>query len=135
MASDLILTKVNEAMLRVEGDMGIARELSEHLTFEVPGAKFSPKYKARVWDGKIRLLNSRNMQVYAGLVYEIQNFCEERGYTLDIDPELIMTEEFSLAEAKEFADSLSLPFLPHDHQLRAYALAIRHAREIGRAHV
>ena len=67
MASDLILTKVNEAMLRVEGDMGIARELSEHLTFEVPGAKFSPKYKARVWDGKIRLLNSRNMQVYAGL--------------------------------------------------------------------
>jgi superfamily II DNA or RNA helicase len=130
MASDLTLVKVNEAMLRVEGDMGIARELSEHLTFEVPGAKFSPKYKSRVWDGKIRLLNSRNMQVYAGLVQEIQNFCEERGYTLDVDPELTMTEEFSLAEAKEFADSLSLPFVPHDHQLRAFALAIRHARGI-----
>ena len=130
MASDLILTKVNEAMLRVEGDMGIARELSEHLTFEVPGAKFSPKYKARVWDGKIRLLNSRNMQVYAGLVHEIQKFCDERDYTLDVDPELVVTEEFSLAEAKEFADTLQLPFVPHDHQLRAFALAVRHSRGI-----
>jgi superfamily II DNA or RNA helicase len=130
MDSDLTLTKVNEAMLRVEGDMGIARELSEHLTFEVPGAKFSPKYKSRVWDGKIRLLNSRNMQVYAGLVNEIQNFCEERGYSLDIDPELVMTEEFSLAEAKEFAETLNLPFVAHDHQLRAFALAVRNSRGI-----
>jgi hypothetical protein len=100
MTQDITITKVNEAWLRVDGDMGIARELAEHLTFEVPGAKFSPKYKARVWDGKIRLLNSRNMQTYAGLVSEIQKFCEERDYSIDVDPELIETEEFSLAEAK-----------------------------------
>ena len=78
MDSNLKLVKVNEAWMRVEGDMGIARELSDHLTFEVPGAKFSPKYKARVWDGKIRLLNSRNMTIYAGLVQEVSTFCEER---------------------------------------------------------
>jgi superfamily II DNA or RNA helicase len=130
MDSDLKLTKVNQAWMRVEGDMGIARELSDHLTFEVPGAKFSPKYKSRVWDGKIRLLNSRNMTIYAGLTQEVRNFCEERGYTIDIDPELSMTEEFSLAEAKEFADTLGLPFSPHDHQLRAFALAVRHSRGI-----
>ena len=130
MDSDLKLTKVNEAWIRVDGDMGIARELSEHLTFEVPGAKFSPKYKARVWDGKIRLLNSRNMQTYAGLVTEIQKFCEERDYSLDVDPELTMTEEFSLAEANEFANTLQLPFVPHDHQLRAFALAVRNSRGI-----
>ena len=148
MASDLSLVKVDEAWLRVDGDMGIARELSDHLTFEVPGAKFSPKYKARVWDGKIRLLNSRNMTVYAGLVPEIQNFCEERGYSLDVDPELVATEEFSLTEAKDFADTLNLPFAPHGHQLRAFALAVRNNRgvlisptasgkslKIGRAHV
>jgi len=130
MDSNLKLVKVNEAWMRIEGDMGIARELSEFLTFEVPGAKFSPKYKSRVWDGKIRLLNSRNMQVYAGLTQEIVKFCEERDYSIDVDPELTMTEEFSLAEAKEFADGLNLPFVPHDHQLRAFALAIRNSRGI-----
>ena len=130
MTHDITITKVNEAWLRVDGDMGIARELSEHLTFEIPGAKFSPKYKARVWDGKIRLLNSRNMQAYAGLTQEIVKFCEERDYIIDVDPELVVTEEFSLSEAKDFADNLSLPFVPHDHQLRAFALAIRSNRGI-----
>jgi len=130
MDSNLTLTKVNEAWLRVDGDMGIARELAEHLTFEVPGAKFSPKYKARVWDGKIRLLNSRNMQVYAGLAHEIKQFCEERDYSIDIDSELVDTEEFSLAEAKEYAQSLGLPFEAHEHQIRAFALAVRNNRGI-----
>lgn len=78
MKSDIALVKVNEVYLRVNGDMGIARELAEHLTFEVPGAKFSPAFKAKHWDGKIRLLNSRNMLTYAGLAHEIKNFCAER---------------------------------------------------------
>lgn len=130
MDSDLKLTKVNEAWMRVEGDIGIARELSDHLTFEVPGAKFSPKYKSRVWDGKIRLLNSRNMQCYAGLVQEVFNFCQERGYRVEIDPDLTMTEEFSLEEAKDFATTLGLPFQSNPHQLRAFALAVRNSRGI-----
>ena len=128
MDSDLKLVKVNEAWLRVEGDMGIARELAEFLTFEIPGAKFSPKFKSRVWDGKIRLLNSRNMTTYAGLTQDIIKFCEERDYTIEVDPELIETEEFSLAEAKEFSHSLGLPFEAHDHQLRAFALGVRSKR-------
>ena len=130
MDSDIILTKVNEAFMRVEGNAGIIRELSDYLTFEVPGAKFSPKYKSRVWDGKIRLLNARNMTIYAGLVNVVQNFCEENGFGIEVDRDLTMTEEFSLAEAKEFADTLQLPFVPHDHQLRAFALAVRHSRGI-----
>ena len=128
--SDIILHKIDEAWLRVEAEAGAFRELQEHLTFDVPGAKFSPKYKAKLWDGRIKLLDSRNGKCYAGLVQEIQKFCQERDYTLQIDPELTITEEFSLAEAKEFSDTLGLPFDPHDHQLRAFALAVRHSRGI-----
>ena len=128
--SDIILHKIDEAWLRVEAEAGAFRELQEHLTFDVPGAKFSSKYKAKLWDGRIKLLDSRNGKCYAGLVQEIQKFCQERDYTLQIDPELTITEEFSLAEAKEFSDTLGLPFDPHDHQLRAFALAVRHSRGI-----
>mgnify|MGYP003339917220 CR=1 FL=1 len=105
MASDLILTKVNEAWLRVEGDMGIARELSEHLTFEVPGAKFSPKYKSRVWDGKIRLLNLKTQQIYLGLVPYVKKFCKDAGYTVEYLEEEINTP----LDTKNIANSLSLP--------------------------
>ena len=46
--SDIILHKIDEAWLRVEAEAGAFRELQEHLTFDVPGAKFSPKYKAKL---------------------------------------------------------------------------------------
>jgi len=128
MDSDIIITKVNESWIRVDGNAGMLREIADYLTFEVPGAKFSPKYKSRVWDGKIRLLNSRNNQTYAGLTKEIQKLCEDHDFTYSIARELNETEEFSLAEAKEFSHTLGLPFEAHDHQLRAFALGVRSKR-------
>ena len=128
MDSDIVLHKVNEAWMRVECESSIARELSEHLTFEVPGAKYSPKFKARVWDGKIRLLNSRNMQTYLGLVEELTRFAQERDYTIECD--FGATEALSLDEAKHYSKTLNLPFEAHDHQIRAFALAIRNSRGV-----
>lgn len=126
MDSDIVLHKVNEAWMRVECDPSIARELSEHLTFEVPGAKYSPKFKARIWDGKIRILNSRNMQTYLGLVEELTRFAQERDYTIECD--FGATEALSLEEARNYSRSLDLPFEAHDHQIRAFALGVRNSR-------
>lgn len=126
--ADIILHKVNEVFMMIECESSIARELSEHLTFEVPGAKYSPKFKARVWDGKIRLLNSRNMQTYLGLVEELTRFAQERDYTIECD--FGATEALSLDEAKTYSKSLNLPFEAHDHQIRAFVLAIRNSRGV-----
>ena len=41
-------------MLKIELEDGIAAELSEYFSFYVPGYKFMPAYKHKVWDGKIR---------------------------------------------------------------------------------
>ena len=128
MDSDIRLHKVNEAFISVECDPGIARELAEHLTFEVPGAKYSPAFKAKHWDGKIRLFNSRNNQIYHGLSREVIRWGQEHDYTVESVDGFDATEEFSLAEAKEFSHSLGLPFESHDHQLRAFALAVRNKR-------
>jgi superfamily II DNA or RNA helicase len=53
---------------------------------------------------------------------------QEHDYTVESVDGFDATEEFSLAEAKEFSHSLGLPFEPHDHQLRAFALAVRNKR-------
>ena len=126
--SDVVLRKVDEAWLKVDADTSVFRELQDHLTFDVPGAKFSPKYRAKIWDGRIKLLDARNARCYAGLTQEIIKFCHDRDYTFDVDRELNETEEFSLAEAKEFSLTLGLPFDAHDHQLRAFAIAVRSKR-------
>jgi hypothetical protein len=49
---------VNSAFVRVLTDNGVAYELQDFFTYEVPGAKFTPAYKNKYWDGKIRLFNA-----------------------------------------------------------------------------
>ena len=63
MSGDIILHKKNEVYLQVECERSIARELNEFFSFEVPEAKFMPSYKNRMWDGKIRLFDSRTNQI------------------------------------------------------------------------
>ena len=126
--SDLILHKKNEAYIQFECDRGIAQELSDYFTFYVPGHQFTPAFKSRVWDGKIRLADLRSFTIYHGLVPYIEIFCKERDYTLEIDSDVSVTQNFSLIEAKEFVDTLKAPHEIRDYQLKSFVQAIRNKR-------
>jgi superfamily II DNA or RNA helicase len=126
--SDLILHKKNEAYIQFECDRGIAQELSDYFTFFVPGHQFTPAFKSRIWDGKIRLADLRSFTIYHGLVLYIEIFCKEREYTLEIDSDVSVTQIFSLVEAKEFVDTLKLPHEIRDYQLKSFVQAIRNKR-------
>ena len=78
----LILKKKNEVFVTVECDPSIEMELSEHFCFYVPGYKFMPAYKNRMWDGKIRLFDSRKKTLYCGLIKYLREFCESRDYSI-----------------------------------------------------
>ena len=125
---DIQLLKVNEAYVHVICERNIAQELSDYFTFYVPGYQFTPAYKSRYWDGKIRLLDSRTMNIYRGLVFYIEKFCEERKYTIDVDVTLKVTENFSGVEALEFISTLNLPFEVREYQCKSFLHAVRHKR-------
>ena len=44
----LTIEKLNEVNIRVYGDAGCEQELENFFTYEVPGARFTPKFKARL---------------------------------------------------------------------------------------
>jgi superfamily II DNA or RNA helicase len=79
--TDIVIDKKNHFHIKIDCDPGIARELSEHFTIEVPGAKFHPKVKAKVWDGKLRLFNYQSKTIYGGLAGNIQEFARKSGYS------------------------------------------------------
>ena len=81
-----------------------------------------------MWDGKIRLADLRSFTIYHGLVPYIEVFCKERDYTLEIDSDVSVTQNFSLVEAKEFVDTLKLPHEIRDYQLKSFVQAIRNKR-------
>lgn len=130
---DLTLYKQNEVFLRFACEKSVAQELADYFTFFVPGYQFMPAYKNRLWDGKIRLADLRSFTIYHGLVPYIQKFCEERDYKLAIDTPISVTESFSVAEAKEFIDSLELHKSiiqegARDYQVKAFISAVRNKR-------
>ncbi len=52
------IRKKNHAMLAISTEPSIDYELSSHFEWYVPGYKFMPAYKNRIWDGKFRLYNT-----------------------------------------------------------------------------
>ena len=46
------ISKINEVYLTLEVDDSLEKELSDYFTFEVPGAKFMPHYRKKLWDCK-----------------------------------------------------------------------------------
>lgn len=129
-SNKIFVHKLNEVYLRCECDSGIAMELSEFFTFFVPGYKFVPSFRNKLWDGKIRLFNRQNNTLYIGLLAYLKSFCHEREYELEISKELLTTENLSLSEAEEFADTLGLPFEARDYQIQAFTHCVRNNRAL-----
>lgn len=89
-------------------DFGIEQEMSDFFTFFAPGYKFHPKVKAKIWDGKIRLLDARKKTLYKGLLGIAIKFAKDRGYEFKIDAVLDNRTGITEQEVKEYVDSLEL---------------------------
>lgn len=81
---DLDVTAVDSVNVRVDCERGIAHELSDYFTFKVPGYKFMPAYRSRLWNGEIKLFNVHTGLIYAGLTEYIQKFAQDRQYTVSL---------------------------------------------------
>ena len=77
---NITVSKMNETFMHVSCDPSIERELSEHFQFFVPGYKFMPAYRNRMWDGKIRLYDFKKQTLYNGLFKYLKEFADLREY-------------------------------------------------------
>ena len=91
--------------------------------------KWSPKYKARVWDGKIRLVNSMTGQCYMGLAQRIKKFCDARGYGFTFDKEFAY-KKITPEHIHKFSKVIGLPekFTPRDYQIAAVYKGVKSNR-------
>ena len=126
---------MNNVYLRILCDSGIAQELSEFFTFEVPGAKFTPAFRAKIWDGKIRMYDLHRKTLYVGLLKYVQDFAERNGYDIKYLNEVVSTTEISMQEVKDYAEWLNLhgrgkPIEIRDYQLDAIRQALTNERTV-----
>ena len=125
---------VNSAHVRVITDKDIAMELQGFFSFEVPGAKYSPAYKRKVWDGKIKLFNAYSGLLPAGLMDYLATFAAERKYVMEVDSHVSTPEvKVNCEKAKDFICSLKPTAMgkeiePHEHQVDAFCHAVNQSR-------
>lgn len=132
--SDIIVGLKDYSMLKISCERGVAAELSDYFSFFVPGYKFMPAYKNRAWDGKIKLYNSLQGELNAGLFTYLIEFCKDRGYTIDVEE---TDYGFPFAKSKvdddllrEFYGHLKLPYEIRDYQHDAIRTAVNRQRGV-----
>ncbi len=126
MYDSVTVVPFNETYIRLECEAGIAYELSEYFTFFVPGYQHHPKFKARMWDGRIRLFSLSNRRIYKGLIDRVKQFCHDRNYEFNYPAELA-DEDVSFNAVERFLKDLNLPSdrWPREYQIKAFVRGLR----------
>ena len=124
------IERVNEVYIRVRTESGIKMELSKHFEFEVPGAKFSPAYRNKVWDGRIRMFNAMTGMIYSGLLPHIVKFCATRDYECEVDAQLKPDEAVQDTAGYDLAKEFDTIYEPRDYQNNAIVHALKNNRSL-----
>ena len=136
----LVITQKNQSVCLVHTIPGIANELVDFFSFYVPGYKFVPSYRNKMWDGKIRLFNAQSCELPIGLFSYVQEFAKARGYVIEVEHDAYYgrpdgTNDIAFDDLIDFVKGLTLSsrgsqIAPREYQLEAMVEAVHRKRAI-----
>lgn len=121
---DIKVYKQDNVHVYIDAEPGICYELNEYFSYYMPGHKFHPKVKAKIWDGKIRLFSLKTRRIYFGLIHRLIEFAKKYGYSIALDESLRIISDIAYDESiiSECA------YTPRDYQEEAIKYALEHKR-------
>jgi len=126
---DIDVSAVDSVWLQIHCERSIARELSDHFTFKVPGYKFMPAYRSRLWNGEIHLFNVHTQLIYCGLLDYVIKFAKDRDYSISVPfrAETKITEDMVATFVEDYLQICvaGKPVKPHQHQIAAILRALQ----------
>jgi len=131
----MLISKKNEVYLILSGlSASEKQELSDFFTFEVPGAKFMPTYRNRIWDGKIRLFSPATGEIYVGLLPHLLKFCDSNHISYILEEGVDDGRDVVREVVRGFIRSLKPKSKGKSLKIRDYQLeAVQHALSRNRA--
>lgn len=117
----------------VECSDSIHMEMIDYFSFEVEGARFSPRCKYGSWDGRIRLYKRGLLPM--GLVKTLGIFAKNMGYSVWVDPRILQKEDVTRESINEWIDQFeiyngSTRISPYWYQRNAVFEGIYHQRRM-----
>lgn len=105
----ITITKVNEVFLKISAEKYILQELNNYFAFDVDGARFSPAFKQKLWNGKKHLFNGQTRTIYVGLYQHILEFAEKSGYTINENSYKPEKDNYSIETVEKFVKEIVKP--------------------------
>ena len=133
MQKTIKIKQINEVFLFIDCDSEQARELYHHVSCMAPNFQFHPKYRSRIWNGRISFFDTKTRLLPIGLLKDLISFAEKYSYECDFlfDVEKLINDvsEEDVVDfySKLFNDS---DFEPRDYQHEAIMSALTHKRGI-----
>ena len=125
---NIIVDKVNDVYIRIDADQSIKYELSDYFSFEVPGYKFTPQFRRRVWDGKIRLFSHATGQMYVGLYPYLKDWCNKKSIHIVESSDILTHSTHTAADIQALIDTYDISITPRDYQIAAFKFALEYDR-------
>ena len=125
---NIIVDKINDVYIRIDADASIRRELSDYFSFEVPGYKFTPQFRNRVWDGKIRLYSYATGQMYLGLYPYLKDWCKKKNVHIVESSDILTHRSVTAADIDGMIDEYDISITPRDYQINAFKFALEYDR-------
>jgi superfamily II DNA or RNA helicase len=132
----ITVEKLNESTLRVTSeDFGIEQEIDDFFKFRPAGYQFAPTFKAKVWDGYIRLFSVHRKTLPYGLLPYLQKFAKTNDYPITL---LGNFDEYPSTEGlDEYVESLNTytggkKIVTRDYQFQAIEKALQKGKCITR---
>ena len=131
----MLISKNNEVNIKIlDVEPSVAAELNDFFTFEVPGFKYMPAYRSKMWDGKIRLYNIVTGEIYMGLLPYIEEYLKERGVNYELQDGLASKRDVARSVVQGFVRGLRPTLNGKRIEVRDYQLdAIAHAITTNRS--
>ena len=131
----MLISKKNEVYLKIiDIEPSLAAQVNDFFTFEVPGFKYMPAYRNKMWDGKIRLYNVVTGEIYMGLFPYIEEYLQNNGEDYELDDGLRNKREVARSVVQGFVRGLRPTLNGRRIKVRDYQIdAITHAIATNRS--
>lgn len=117
---NVVIRKYNETYVKIEADIIVLQAISDYFSFFADNYQFTPKYRAKQWDGKIRLYDMIKNLFPIGLLFKLHVWLEKQNFQIEYLNFDKTNTKASISQIENFAnDILKFPFPLRDYQLEA----------------
>ncbi len=124
---------VDAVNARIDAESSVLSRIKDAFTFDVPNARFTPAFRNKMWDGKIRVFNPNTRLLPIGLLDHLLEICRDEGHAVSLDERFRTEYTVEEDDAREFMEGLGITahgsaITPHSHQVAAFHHAVNRRR-------